>query len=76
VRVTSAGANNQAAGTAASTLVKRRHASSALQLFRRISSLFPRNLRPNFTQYTSERPEMTFHDEKSKKAKIKKEIGN
>jgi hypothetical protein len=30
---------------------------------------FPRNSRPNLAQYISERPEMTFHGEKSEKAK-------
>ena len=30
---------------------------------------FPRNARPNFTEYLSERPEMIPHDEKLKKAK-------
>jgi hypothetical protein len=33
----------------------------------------PRNSRPNLAQYISERPELTFHDEKSKKAKTTKE---
>jgi len=33
---------------------------------------FPRNSRPNFAQYKSERPELTSHDEKSKKAKQQK----
>jgi hypothetical protein len=32
-------------------------------------SIFLRNARPIFAQYMSERPEMTFHDEKPKKAK-------
>src|SRR6266513_3604928 len=33
---------------------------------------FPRNARPNFTEYLSERPEMTSHDGKSTKAKTTK----
>jgi len=34
---------------------------------------FPRNSRPNLAQYISERPELTFHGEKSKTAKTKKQ---
>jgi len=34
--------------------------------------LFLRNLAPDFLQYISERPEMTSHDGKSKKAKTTK----
>jgi hypothetical protein len=34
---------------------------------------FPRNTRPNFAQYISERPEMTFHGGKPKKVKTTKE---
>jgi len=38
-------------------------------------SPFPRNLTPNFRLYIRERPEMTSHDEKSKKAKkVKKSL--
>jgi hypothetical protein len=33
---------------------------------------FPGNAPPNFTEYTSERPEMTPQDEKLKKAKTMK----
>ena len=33
---------------------------------------FPRNVRPIFTEYLSERPEMSSHDENSKKAKTTK----
>jgi len=33
---------------------------------------FPRNARPNFTEYLSERPEMSSHAEKSRKAKTMK----
>jgi len=35
---------------------------------------FACNRRPNFAQYISERPELTSHDEDSKKATTKKEI--
>jgi Chaperone of endosialidase len=44
----------------------------ALLAQQRYSSIFlhfPHNLAPDFLQYTSERPERTSHDEKSKKAK-------
>ena len=34
---------------------------------------FPRNARPNLTEYLSERLEMASHDEESKKAKTMKE---
>jgi len=35
-------------------------------------SIFPRNLSPDFLQYMGERPQMTFHDGKLKKAKTTK----
>ncbi|PYL67448.1 MAG: hypothetical protein DMF28_09165 [Verrucomicrobia bacterium] len=35
--------------------------------------VFPRNTWPNFAQYTSERPEMSSHGEKSGKAKTTKQ---
>jgi hypothetical protein len=34
---------------------------------------FPRNARPNLTEYLSERPEMTSHGGKPRKAKTMKE---
>src|SRR5947207_14067189 len=34
---------------------------------------FPRNARPDFTEYLSERPEMSSHGEKPRKAKQRKE---
>jgi len=36
------------------------------------SLIFPRNLTPDFLQYISERPELTSHGGKSKKAKTTK----
>jgi hypothetical protein len=37
---------------------------------------FPRKGSKNFTQYPSERPEMTTHDERPKKAKTRKKLNN
>jgi len=37
---------------------------------------FPRKRSQNFTQYSCERPEMTTHDERPKKAKTRKKLNN
>jgi hypothetical protein len=55
-----------AAGTAASTVPIRDIPEI------RGHSNFPRNSQPNFAQYISERPELTSHGEKPKKAKTTK----